>query len=343
MDSKIVDYLEKVRILEKKRWDEIERIKKEAILLVISHYIDEIEKYHYDCDRIKEYLKAIEEYTLENAEQFLPEKTPRIMFPTDGKMLPFEVNILIDASGQNNSPVVYEDNPTFYNIVGKIEKKAMFGNLITDFTLIKHGALHKANGGYLILDAERVLSKPGSWWALKNAMLSKSIKIEDMQEQFGFLSATSMKPEPIELSTKVILLGSRYLYVLLSAHDHEFNQLFGLKADFDYSLTLSNENAGSILAILKNRYDNVNFSESAFEEIVKYASKTAGNRKKISPDITRIASICEEAVSQAKNSVSGDSIEITGKQIRDAIKNDIYRKELLREKIIEAVKDNIRF
>jgi len=338
LDDKIADYLEKARTLEKSRWDEIEKVKKEAILLAISHYIDEIEAEYADSDKIKEYLKGLEEYTLENAEEFLPEKSQRLMFPVDGKMLPFEVNLLVDASNCKDLPIVYEDNPTFYNIVGKIEKKAMFGNLVTDFTLIKPGALHKANGGYLILDADRVLSRPGSWWALKNALLSESIKIEDIQEQFGFLATTSMKPEPIPLSVKVILLGSRYLYNLLSAYDAEFSRLFNLKSDFDYSVDLSGKNVQAIVSVLQNQYENVVFSESAFREIIKYVSKIAGNRKKISSDISRIASVCEEAVSKAKE--KSQNLEITGEQIREAIKNDIYRKELAREKIVEMIKDN---
>lgn len=168
--------------------------------------------------------------------------------------------------------------------------------------MIKAGSLHKANYGYLILDAERVLSRPGSWWSLKNALLSKEIKIENIEEQLGYLSIAGIKPEPIKLNTRVILLGSRYIYSLLNAYDHEFKLIFNLKADFDYALPLSVENSKTILSVIKGNFSNTNFTSDALNEIIKFASRSAGSKKKITAKIYELIALCREAVSIAKNS-----------------------------------------
>ncbi len=337
LDDTIAEYLEAIKILEKEKFNKLKKARNEVILLAISQYIDELAKQYSSYDQIKRYLESLEEYTLDHAEQFLPEKSQQFMFQTDGKtMLPFEINVLIDSSNQKTPPIIYEDNPTFYNICGRIEKKAMFGNLITDFTMIKAGSLHKANYGYLILDAERVLSRPGSWWSLKNALLAKEIKIENIEEQLGYLSLAGIKPEPITLDTRIILLGSRYIYSLLNAYDHEFKLIFNIKADFDYALPLSVKNSKTILSVIKGNFGDINFTTDALKEIVKFASRSAGSRKKITARVNELIAICGEAVSIAKNK---EINQITGINIKDAIKSDIYRKELIREKIIEAIKD----
>ncbi len=337
LDDKIAEYLENIRVLEKEKWKKLKKVRNEVILLAISQYIDELIKQYIDCDKIKEYLKSLEEYTVDHAEQFLPEKPQQFKLEFDGKtMLPFEVNVLIDSSNQKTPPVIYEDNPTFYNICGRVEKKAMFGNLITDFTMIKAGSLHKANDGYLILDAERVLSRPGSWWLLKNALLSKEIKIENIEDTLGYLSIAGIRAEPIKLNTHVILLGSRYIYSLLSAYDHEFKLIFNLKADFNYALSLSVENSATILTVIKEKFSNANFTDNALKEIIKFASRSAGSRKKITAKVYELVTLCKEAVSIAKDNKLN---QITEAHIKDAIKSDIYRKELMREKIVEAIKD----
>jgi len=146
-----------------------------------------------------------------------------------------------------------------------------------------------------------VLSRPGSWWLLKNALLSKEIKIENIEDTLGYLSIAGIKAEPIKLNTHVILLGSRYIYSLLSAYDHEFKLIFNLKADFDYALSLSAENSATILSVIKEKFSNADFTDNALKEIIKFASRSAGSRKKITAKVYELVALCKEAVLIAKN------------------------------------------
>jgi predicted ATP-dependent protease len=137
------------------------------------------------------------------------------------------VNLLIDNSVCKGAPVVYEDHPSYANLIGRIENLAQFGTLVTDFNLIKAGALHRANGGYLMLDARKLLMQPHAWDELKRALRSNEIRIESIGQMLGMVSTVSLEPEPIPLDVKVILVGDRMLYYLLSAHDPDFNELCG--------------------------------------------------------------------------------------------------------------------
>src|SRR5690606_11014562 len=138
----------------------------------------------------------------------------------------YSINVLVDNSETSNAPVIYEDNPSFINLVGRVEHISQFGTLLTDFTLIKPGAFHLANGGYLVLDAAKVLANPFAWETLKRILRPREIRIQSLEQMFSFASTTQLEPEPIPLDIKVVMTGDRHLYYLLEQYDAEFGQLF---------------------------------------------------------------------------------------------------------------------
>ena len=206
--------------------------------------IEELKAAYAALPEVGAYLAALEEDVLDHAEVFQQ--------PKDGEQptlfgIPiahggeesevtfrrYRVNVLIEHSDAKGAPIVYEDNPTHDNLVGRIEHIAQMGTLVTDFTLIKAGALHRANGGYLILDAVKVLTQPFAWEALKRALRAREIRTESMGQMLSLISTVSLEPEPIPLDVKVVLLGQRLIYYLLHDLDPEFGELFKVVVDFD--------------------------------------------------------------------------------------------------------------
>ena len=186
------------------------------------------------------YLQAVQKDIVDNIEHF--RETEEQPTPIPGLRLPrqepdfsrYKINVVVDNSHTEGAPVVFESNPTFTNLVGRIERRAQFGALLTDFTMIRVGSLAKANGGYLVLNVEDMLRNPFVYEALKRAIRDREIRIEDLSERYGVLATQTLNPEPIALETKVILLGSPMWYQLLYAYDEDFAKIFKVKADFDH-------------------------------------------------------------------------------------------------------------
>ena len=175
---------------------------------------------------MSDYLQAVLKDVVDNAEDFKKseEEAPPMMFmgmpvprpqKGDGPFLKYRINVLVDNSEQKGAPVVTETNPLMQNLVGQVEHQAQFGALFTDFTMIKAGALHKANGGFLVLDARELLMKPYSWDSLKRTLKTGEIRMEDIAQQMGFATTASLDPEPIPFKAKIVLIGEPYVYYLL--------------------------------------------------------------------------------------------------------------------------------
>ena len=160
----------------------------------------------------------------------------------DGAILArYAVNLLVDRSGSAGAPVVREDHATFVNLVGRVEYRSHLGALVTDHTMVKPGALHRANGGYLVLDARDVLSQPYAWEGLKRALRAREVRIESLGQALSLISTVSLEPEPIPLDVKVALVGDRMLYGLLMAYDPDFPELFKVEADFEEEMARTPE------------------------------------------------------------------------------------------------------
>ncbi len=249
----------------------------------------------------------------------------------------YRVNLLIDHSDGGGAPVVFENHPTLENLVGRLEYRSELGSLVTDFTLIKPGALHKANGGYLVIEAERLLSKPFAWDALKRALFDGETRIETAAEYMSFGHALSLDPEPIKLDVKVILLGARYIYYLLSAYDPDFPQLFKVPADLSDRVDRSDDNALRLAHLLGSiaRDEKLHpLAPDAVARIVDHSARLVGDAEKLSAHTRRLADLVRESDHIAR---SVDAEVIDASHVQAAIDAHVERLERIRDDVLERI------
>ncbi|MEJ2688217.1 MAG: AAA family ATPase [Gammaproteobacteria bacterium] len=216
----------------------IKTLNREVTLFAVGHLIEELLQAFRDLPEVKEYLNAVQQDIVDNADNLRRAADSLAENPNiaelDGQFARrYQVNLLVGQEEAQGAPVVYQDHPTYDNLLGRVEHTAQMGTLLTDFTLIRSGALHRANGGYLILDADKVLTQPYAWEGLKRAIKSREVNIESIGQALGLISTISLEPEPVPLDLKVVLVGDRMLYYLLSELDPEFKQLFKVEVDFN--------------------------------------------------------------------------------------------------------------
>src|SRR5262249_38115254 len=239
LQERLQEVLQQVPRWEREQRRKLRDLRREVTRFAASHLIEDLRSQYVDLPDVIEYFDEVLSDIVENASQFVqqaqagpqPEAPPGLPQPMPPGAAPgpgrrYLVNVLVDRSALTGAPVVYADQPAYADLVGRVEHVSQFGALVTDFTLIKAGALHRANGGYLVLDALKVFSQPFAWEALKRALRAGEIKIESLAEKMSLVSTVSLEPEPIPLSTKVILVGDRRLYYMVSSLDPEFDELF---------------------------------------------------------------------------------------------------------------------
>jgi lon-related putative ATP-dependent protease len=250
----------------------------------------------------------------------------------------YRVNAVVDHSRQTGAPVVFEDNPTYANLVGKVEHMSQMGVLMTDFNLIKSGALHRANGGALVLDARKVLTHPGAWEGLKRALKSEQIKIESLAEMFSLLSTVMLEPEPIPLDVKVVMIGSAYIYYLLQQYDPEFEQLFKIAADFDIE-TPRDENSEKLYARLLRtiieREKLLHFDRGAVGRIIEESARMAGDAERLTTKIRDISDLMVEADDRARKD---DRDIVDHAHVQQAVDARIFRSDRIRQRIQEEIR-----
>ena len=238
------------------------------------------------------FFDAVERDVIEHADQFRrpDQREPSIaalMMPDQDSRATFlnryQVNVLVDHGRQKGAPVVHIDNPTYANLVGRVEHQAQMGALVTDFTMIKPGALHEANGGYLILDARKVLLQPYAWEGLKRVLRAREIDIESLGQIFSLISTVSLEPQRIPIDVKVVLVGERALYYLLCEFDEEFNDLFKVAADFDELMDRSPDNDtryAAFLATLARRENLRPLHVGAVARLIEHSSRMIEDTRK---------------------------------------------------------------
>ena len=249
----------------------------------------------------------------------------------------YRVNVVIDNSATKGAPVVMETNPTYHNLLGRTEKEAQFGALTTDFSMIRPGAIHRANGGYLIIPVEELLRNMLSYDGLKRDLKESKILIEEPEERYGFLSIKTLKPQPISLTTKVILIGSPELYQLLFTMDADFQVLFKIKAEFDSTMPRTEEKVRQYAAFVCSLCDKESLKHldgTALAKTVEYSSRIIEDQYKLSTQFNNIADIIRESNYYATQ----DEVEfITGNHVTKAIEEKVYRSKLVQEKIQEMI------
>lgn len=255
----------------------------------------------------------------------------------------YRINILVDNSNAEGAPVVYEDNPNYKNLVGRVEYQSKMGALTTNFNLIKPGALHKANGGYLILDARRVLLEPYAWEGLKRALISGNLKIESLGESYSLISTVSLEPNPIDLDVKVVLVGERLLYYLLINYDPDFKSLFKVEADFEDELDCTDKNLKLYTQLLSGLIEKNNlkpFTKDAIARIIEQSSRMVDDNEKLSAKTEEISDLLLEADHWAGK--NGNEI-VQRDDVVQAIEQQIYRSARLRDKVQETINRDFIF
>ena len=346
--NKLQDVLRQVPHWMREGRTKVKHLNEETATFAISPLIEEIRAKYSELEDVLTYLEAVKHDIVQNNEQFTASEEeqqplqpgPRNL-PTKGPQGPFtnryKVNVVVDHSGSTGAPVVYEQNPTYPNLIGRLEHFAQMGALLTDFTLIKAGALHRANGGYLILDARKLLMQPYAWEGLKRALRGGEIAIEMPIEAGGLVTTIALQPMPIPLDVKVVLLGARMLYYLIHENDPDFGELFKVAADFDDLMDRNPENnlAYARLVGTLARKDNLrHFNRTGVARVIEHSSRLVGDGEKLSAHMQSVADMLREASYWAKQ--SGSEV-VDGSHVKKAIEAQIYRSSRLRERLQEAI------
>jgi lon-related putative ATP-dependent protease len=329
--------------LKKRAGQAVEKLDREVAGYALGPMIEDLKEDYADLAGVVKYLDEVQADMLENLALFREEADDQ---PTGPFRMPgteelpyrrYEVNVLVDNSDLEGAPVVVELNPTYKNVFGGIEKEAQFGTLVTDFTHIREGAIHRANGGYLVLPVEDVLRNPFTWESLKRALRNREIVIEDAGEKLGFFTTESLRPEPSPLDAKVVLIGNPSVYQLLYALDDDFSELFKVKADFDVRMDRTDDNVASYAAwVCTLCCDEAlrHLDASALSKIVEHGSRLADDQTKLTTRFGEVSDIIREASFYARQEAAPYT---TGAHVRKAIEERFYRSSLLQERVREMI------
>ncbi len=342
LQKKLQRIIRQIPIWQKETREKMKELDREIGRYAVDHLIGLIKEHHQALPEVVAYLDDVEHDIVEHVRDFRAESEPQpVLFGVAAKpevLHRYNVNVIIDHDGEQAAPVVYQDLPTHSNMVGRVEYRAQMGTLVTDFMLIKAGDLHQANGGYLILDAIRVLTQPFAWDSLKRALRSREIRIEPLEKALGFMSTVSLEPEPIPLDVKVVLIGERILYYLLCQFDPEFSDLFKVAADFEERMGRdqdSNLQFAHLLGRIAKQESLLCLDQSAVARIIEHSSRLAEDTEKLSIHMREIVDIMQEADFRARQ--GGQEI-ISREHVQRAIDDKIYRLDRIRDHIYEAIR-----
>jgi lon-related putative ATP-dependent protease len=326
----------------KERLERIKHLNRDMALLAVGHVVDEMKRRYAGLDRVIAYLDAVQADVIESVDDFRKREAPTPILPgiargEEPSMRRYEVNLLVDNGSGTGAPVVTADHPTYQNLVGRVDHIAQLGTLVTDFGLIKPGALHRANGGYLVIDAAKILWQPFAWEALKRALTRREVRIESLAEMYSLVSTVSLEPEPIPLRVKIILVGERLLYYLLQQYDPEFIQLFRIAADFadEFDRTPENElQYARLLATVARRDGLLPLGRDAVAAALDFGARLAGDGKKVSANLRRVVDMLGEADFLARQAARP---AVAAEDVRAAIEAQRHRADRLRERLHETI------
>ncbi len=347
LKNRLNDVVRQVRDQEKEMRSDTLAMEKDVLLYSIGHLFEELEEKYDKFETVLRHFKNCKQDILNRIEEFRPSQGPQIMLPgmKAGTQEPsfdrYRVNLFVDNKDLEGAPVVYEANPTYFNLFGRIEHVIQMGNATTNFMMIKSGALHRANGGYLILDCREILINLFSYEALKRTIRNQEIKIEDMAEQYRLFATVSLKPKPVPLDCKIILIGTPQLYYLLYNYDQDFRKYFKVKSDFDSMMKNTPENLNQYARFVATRCRDENLLPLDREGVARLAEHSARlieDKNKLSSRFIDISDIIREAAYYAQRE-NNELIEKS--HVEQAIEAKVYRSNKLEERIQEAIEEGM--
>lgn len=315
----------------------IRAFNRETIAMAAGSLIEELRVQYADLPKILDFFNAVQADIIENVSE-LRERKPNDDFAVAiGPLQRYQINLLVDHSATQGAPVVFENNPTYQNLLGRIEHITHMGTLVTNFSLIKPGALHRANGGFLILNAGKLLTQPYAWEALKRALLSREINIETLGEVFGLVSTHTLQPQPVPLDVKIVLFGERMFYYLLYQMDAEFAELFKVAADFEEEVERNPENTllyARMIATLARKKSLRAFDPHAVARVIEQSARMVEDASKLQTHVRSLNDLLAEADYFAE--VAGH--EVVGiDDVEGAIAAQIHRAERLRKSYLNDI------
>ncbi|MGO9377067.1 MAG: Lon protease family protein [Dissulfurispiraceae bacterium] len=346
LQERLNDIGRSVREAEKLLREMLAKLERQIALGAVGHFIDELREKYLDHMKIQVYLEAVKEDILSHLDDFKttedqsPPPVPFMKMPKqETSFARYVVNVIVNNGEKKGAPVVFESNPTYLNLFGKLEYKVQYGMALTDFTMIRAGSLHRANGGYIVVNALDLLKNIFSYDSLKRAIKNREIRVEDVWEQYRLMSTTGIKPEAIPLNVKVILSGIPTLYYMLYNLDDEYRDLFKVKADFDSRMERTPEAMAQYAAFIASYQKEeklLPFDRDGVAKIVEYGSRLASHKNKLSTRFSEISDLLREANYWAKKA---DSQIVNGGHVVKALEEKVYRvsriEDILQEMMIE--------
>jgi lon-related putative ATP-dependent protease len=339
-----------VPAIQRKIRDHIQELNQEVTRYSVGGLITELKEKFGEIPEVLQYLETVQKDVVENARNFMSDDSSenlpdslaaavaaREQMQQEAFFHRYQVNLVVDHHASEGAPVVYEDNPTIQNVIGRVEHMAQMGALFTDFTLIKPGSLHAANNGYLVLDVRKVLQQPYTWEALKRSLQSRQIRVESVEQMLSLISTVSLEPEPIPLDIKIALLGDRNLYYLLSSMDPDFNELFKVLADFDEQMDRNDESQlryARVIARMVREDQLLPFNRQAVARVIEHSARLVEDSQKLFTGFREIANLLREASYWAQQN---GSKEVGAPDVQKSIDMQIYRADRLRERIQETI------
>ncbi len=301
LQQKLEGIIREVMRLRKEQREQLKQLNREMTLFAVGTHMTDLKERYAGLERVHAFLDAVQQDVIDNAEDFVRAREaqsggmPQQEAPSFRR---YQVNVLVEHGTDSGPPVVVEEHPTYQNLVGRVEHIPQYGTLVTDFNLVKPGALHRSNGGYLLIDALKLVTQPFSWEALKRAISTRQIRIESLGEVYGLMSTVSLAPEPIPLEVKVVLFGDRLVYYLLHAYDPDFPKLFKVAADFEDRIDRTPEHDAlfaRLVATMARGRGLVPFERDAVARVIEHSARLAGDAKKLSANIRAIGDLMSEA------------------------------------------------
>ena len=345
LTEKLNEVLRRVRDNEKLTKDALAQADRDLGMSCLGHRLGPIREKYAGLEKVLAYLDAVQEDILNNLEDFKPQSVqpqiPGIKMPRQEPTFErYEVNVLVDNRETDGAPVVFESNPTYNNLFGRIEHVMQYGGVaVTDFTMIRSGALHRANGGYLVIDAREVLINPFVWDALKRCIRTGDIRIEDVLEQYRFMTMVTLKPEAVPMQTKIIMIGTPWIYYLLFYMDPDYRKFFKVKAEFDSRLARTPEimNDYALFVATHCRCEKLlHFDRTGIARLLEYTSRMVEDQHKVSSQFMEIADFIREVSFWA--SKDGHTV-VSGDDVLRAAEEKEYRVNRIEERMQELYED----
>jgi lon-related putative ATP-dependent protease len=320
----------------------IKAIGTDALRLAVGHLIEEIKRHYADLPDVTAYLDAVMADILASGQSIhestkTEDDTETTLYSSTISVLRYRVNLLVENPAGGERPIVHEDNPTLQNLVGRIDHHVHMGTLVSNFTLIRAGALHRANGGFLVLDARKLLTQPYAWEGLKRALRTGQVRIESLAELVGLSSTVQLEPEPLPLDVKVIVIGERIIYYLLAELDPDFLSLFKINADLESEISRSPEGTAQyarLIATLARRDGLRAFSAAAAARVVEHAARLAGDAEKLTTQTQPLGDLMREADHAA--GTAGSAL-VEREHVESALHAHRHRNERIQERYREEI------